>query len=202
VSRCVLLAFAVALALVLASARSARACQCRGDAPAYDVERARKHSALIVEGLVEGHGPQDGYSGQRRVALVDVNALRGAHHDRTLILENGGDCAPAELHVGRRYVIYLSESGDRSIDACSRVIELAMADAELAVLRAGAPPRANTNGGAGAPPGRTQVEPPGSERGGCASCGAAVPAGPAPEAAGAAILALSMLVARGRRRQR
>lgn len=167
------LALITVCAVVLAAPlRDALACQCAADAPAVDVEAARR-SGFIFEARVVTQTPRDGTSLPFQLELADVKVHRGAAQGTELTLTNGGACAPAPVEIGQRYLFYLGDAAHLHINACSRVVAFPGAQKEIAALSAPSgspgeqPPPAPV---VSAPPATSEAPSLPPRSGSCASC--------------------------------
>jgi uncharacterized protein (TIGR03382 family) len=162
------------------SSAEALACQCSADGPAYSAEVARRDAAVIFEGRVKSEGPADEFRGLNAVVLTDLKFHRGSLPLMEITLQNGLECARAQTEVGKRFLVYLRREDVRRINACSRVVPVSAAAAEIAALEPA--PSASPSPPAPAPSAETPpAEPvestaePDAPRaaptsGGCASC--------------------------------
>lgn len=189
---------AVGAAVLVTPLRDALACQCSTDAPAVDVEAARRWASFIFEARVATQGPQAaGRSVPLRLELADVKAHRGAAPGTALTLTNGDACAAIRLENGQRYLFYLYDAASLHINACSRVVAFPGAQEEIAALSgpSGSPGErpqpapvvsaAPTTGGAPSLP---------PQSGSCASCHVG-PAESRPTSQGLWLLALAAALA-------
>jgi MYXO-CTERM domain-containing protein len=151
--RAQLLSILLAVVAALLPARIAEACLCASDGPARNAAAAREVAQLVIEAKVQAHGPVSGYTGARALSLVEVKAHRGVAPGTSMSLDNGGDCAAAQVEVGGRYLFYLLDAKDKTLTTCDRVVELASAQDEIAVLE----------GKAGAVADPPAVDPPSTE---------------------------------------
>ncbi|NUP12834.1 MAG: hypothetical protein HOW73_42895 [Polyangiaceae bacterium] len=124
----------VVVAVVVAPLRSAFACQCASEGPAYNLAAAQAQSTLIFEGRVESLGPHSGTLEGAPVQLADVKAHRGTLSSEELRLTNGDECSSQQLEKGKRYLFYLGKASVLHINACSRVIAFPEADKEVTAL--------------------------------------------------------------------
>jgi MYXO-CTERM domain-containing protein len=186
-SRVLAILLVVVCGLVLGVAKNAEACQCVPP----DAATARARAKFIAEGRVDANEVRPDSGGLRSVRLSDIVVHKGpAAGAPALTFDNGNDCPPVELEVGKRYLMYMarhpSEQG-AAVTFCNRVVLSSLATAELKELSGGGPtatPVSPSQPRASASPSAPSA--PSPVTGGCASCQAAGggDGGPAPFALG------------------